>query len=165
MWSDLRTLFWLQFKLTRAIFRGRWMGDRLRALGLLARLVSFVFSLPVFVLMGAALAIGLILLPPRAAYELAMLVNVGVLFFWLLLPASYNSQTIERFEMSRLFAYPVRFRSIVVGSVLISLLTMTGLWTVASPRVDARYAAHFSSSASMPVMHLPASIVTPFVNI
>jgi hypothetical protein len=129
MWAELRTLFWLQFKLTRAIFRGQWMGDRLRALGLLARLVSFVFTLPFFVLMGAVLAIGLILLPPRAAYELAMLVNVGMLFFWLLLPASYNSQTIERFEMSRLFAYPMRFRSIVVGSILISLLTMTGLWT------------------------------------
>jgi hypothetical protein len=83
-----------------------------------------------FVVMGGALAAGLILLSPRAAYELAISVNVGLSFVWLLLPASYTSQTIERFEMSRLFAYPIRFRSIVVGSTLISLLTMTGLWTV-----------------------------------
>lgn len=130
MWHDIRTLFWLQFKLTRAMFRGRRVGDRLRMLGLVSRLLSLLFSLPLFVLMGAALAVGLILLSPRAAYELTMMVNVGAAFIWLLLPASYTSQTIERFEMSRLFAYPIPFRSIVIGSTLISLLTMTGLWTV-----------------------------------
>jgi hypothetical protein len=32
--------------------------------------------------------------------------------------------------MSRLFPYPISFRSIVVGSTLMALLTMTGLWTV-----------------------------------
>jgi hypothetical protein len=130
MWHEICTLFWLQFKLTRATFRGRRVGDRLRMLGLVSRLLSLLFSLPLFVLMGAALAVGLILLTPRAAYELAMTVNVGMLFVWLLLPASYTSRTIERFEMSRLFPYPIRFRSIVLGSTLISLLTMTGLWTV-----------------------------------
>jgi hypothetical protein len=129
MWADIRTLLWLQFKLTRAVFRGRQVGDRLRALGLVSRLFALLFTLPLFVLMGGALAVGLILLTPRAAYELAMVVNVGAGFIWLLLPASYSSQTIERFEMSRLFAYPIRFRSIVAGSTLISLLTMTGLWT------------------------------------
>jgi hypothetical protein len=129
MWGEIRTLLWLQYRLTRAVFRGRRLGDRLRMLGLISRLLSLLFSLPMFVLMGGALAAGLILLTPRAAYELAMSVNVGLLFIWLLLPASYTSQTIERFEMSRLFAYPIRFRSIVVGSTLISLLTMTGLWT------------------------------------
>jgi hypothetical protein len=129
MWHDIRTLFWLQFKLTRAAFRGRRVGDRLRMLGLISRFLSLLFSLPLFVLMGAALAVGLILLTPRGAFELAMIVNVGLAFIWLLLPASYNTQTIERFEMSRLFAYPIPFRSIVIGSTLISLLTMTGLWT------------------------------------
>jgi hypothetical protein len=56
-------------------------------------------------------------------------VNCGMFFIWLLLPASYTSQLVERFEMSRLFSYPMQFRSIVVGSTLISLATMTGAWT------------------------------------
>jgi hypothetical protein len=130
MWSELRTLFWLQWKLTRSMFRSRRLDDRLRVLKLLLRVLSFLFTFPMFVLMGAGLAVGLVLFSPRAAYELAMMVNTFLFFIWLLLPASYNSQLVERFEMSRLFPYPVRFRSIVVGSTLMSLLTMTGLWTV-----------------------------------
>jgi hypothetical protein len=72
----------------------------------------------------------LALLSPGAAYEVAMMVNGFVFLVWLVLPVSYNSQLVERFEMSRLFAHPIRFRSIVVGSTLMSMLTMTGLWTV-----------------------------------
>lgn len=130
MWPELRTLFWLQWKLTRAMFRSRRTGARLHALGLLLRIFSFLFTLPTFVLMGAGLAVGLILLPPRAAYEVVMAVNTLLFFMWLVLPASYSSQLVERFEMSRLFPHPIRFRSIVVGSTLMSMLTMTGLWTV-----------------------------------
>ena len=130
MWSDLKTLFWLQWKLTSSMFRSRRTGDRLRVLGLLFRVLSLVFSLPLVVSMGIGLAVGLILLPPRAAYEVAMIANTFLFFVWLVLPASYNSQLIERFEMSRLFPYPIRFRSIVVGSTLMALLTPTGLWTV-----------------------------------
>jgi hypothetical protein len=130
MWSELRTLFWLQWKLVRSMFHSRRTFDRLRALGLLLRVFQFLFTLPMFVLMGVGLAVGLILLPARAAYEVVMIVNTGLFFIWLLLPASYSSQMVERFEMSRLFPYPISFRSIVVGSTLISLLTMTGLWTV-----------------------------------
>jgi hypothetical protein len=130
MRSELNMLFWLQWKLTRSLFRSRRTTDRLRVLGWLSRALMLLFTVPVFVLMGAGLAVGLILLTPAAAYEVAMLANVGMFFLWLLLPASYNSQLIERFEMSRLFAYPVRFSSIVVGSTLMSLLTMTGLATL-----------------------------------
>ena len=130
MWSELRTLFWLQWKLTRSMFRSRRTSDRLRVLGLLFRVVSFLFTVPTFLLMGIGLAVGLILLSPRAAYEVVTLVNVFTFFIWLLLPASYSSQIVERFEMSRLFGYPISFRSIVVGSTLMSLLTMTGFWTV-----------------------------------
>jgi hypothetical protein len=129
MWAEIATLFWLQYKLTRSIFRSRRLSDRLYVWRLVGRFVSFLFSIPFFVLMGGALAVGLILLSPRAAYELAMVTNVGLFFIWLLLPASYSSQMVERFDLSRLFVYPVRFRSMVVGSTLISLLTMTGLWT------------------------------------
>lgn len=130
MWSELKTLFWLQWKLTRAMFRSRRVGDRLRVLGLVLRLFQFLFSFPMFVLMGIGLAVGLMLLTPRAAYEVVMLVNTGLFFIWLLLPSSYSSQMVERFEMSRLFPYPISFRGIVVGSTLMSMLTMNGLWTI-----------------------------------
>ncbi len=130
VWPELGTLFWLQWKLTRSMFRSRRVGDRLRVLGLLSRVLSLLFTFPMFVLMGVGLAVGLILLSPRAAYEVAMMTNTFLFFIWLLLPASYSSQVIERFEMSRLFPHPISFRCIVVGSTLMSLLTMTGLWTV-----------------------------------
>jgi hypothetical protein len=130
MWSELGTLFWLQWKLTRSMFRSRRAGARWRALTLLLRIVSFLFTIPTFVLMGTGLLVGLILFSPQAAYEATMLANTLMFFIWLVLPASYNSQLVERFEMSRLFPHPIRFRSIVVGSTLMSMLTMTGLWTV-----------------------------------
>jgi hypothetical protein len=130
MWNDLRTLFWLQWKLTTSMFRSRSLSDKLRILSLLARVIAMVFSLPFFFVMGIAVAVGLIILSPVAAYEAAMLINTFMFVIWLILPASYNSQLVERFEMSRLFPYPIEFRSVVVGSTLMSLLTMTGLWTV-----------------------------------
>jgi hypothetical protein len=130
MWTELKTLFWLQWKLTVSMFRSRRTSDRLHVVGVLLRLISVVFSLPLFAIMGVGLGVGLILLSPGAAYEAAMMVNVFLFFVWLLLPTSYNSQMIERFEMSRLFSQPISFRSIVVGSTLTALLTPTGLWTV-----------------------------------
>ena len=129
MWSELRTLFWLQWKLTSRIFRTRGTSDALRLLQVLSRALVLLITFPSFVVLGGGLAVGLILLSPSAAYELAMVVNVFLFGVWLLLPASYSSQIIERFDMSTLFPHPVRFRSIVVGSTLMSMLTMTGLWT------------------------------------
>jgi hypothetical protein len=130
MWTELKTLFWLQWKLTRAMFRSRRTSTQLHVVGLLLRVVSLVFTFPMFLLMGIALAVGLILLSPGAAFEVVMIVNTFMFLIWLILPASYNSQLVERFEMSRLFAHPISFRTIVVGSTLISLLTMTGFWTL-----------------------------------
>ncbi len=130
MWRDLRTLFWLQWLLTRSMFRTRRVEDKLQAVRLLSRIVMVVLLLPLFVLMGLGLAILLATLSSAAARELAMIVNVLLCAVWLLLPASYNSQLVERFEMSRLFAHPIRFPTIVLGTTLVSLLTMTGLWTV-----------------------------------
>jgi hypothetical protein len=97
---------------------------------LVFKIMGLAIMLPLFAGMGVALAVGMILMTPAAAYELAMLVNTAMFFVWLILPASYNSQMFERFEMSRLFTYPISRRGIVVGSTLISLLTATGLWTI-----------------------------------
>ncbi|NLF01082.1 MAG: hypothetical protein GX601_08915 [Anaerolineales bacterium] len=129
MRSDLQTLFWLQWKLTQAMFRSRRGDDRMRAVGLILRLLSISVTLPMAVIAGIGMIVGLVLLPAGAAYEVVVIVNTVLFLIWLVLPASYNSQVIERFEMSRLFAYPMRFRSIVVGSTLISLFTPTGIWT------------------------------------
>ena len=131
MWRDLKNLLWLQGRLTVAMFRTRRTSEQLHVAGVVLRIVGFLFAIPFFIAMGAGIAaISILLLSPQATYELLMLVNNGLFFVWLILPASYNSQIVERFEMSRLFAYPIRFRSIVVGSALISLLTMTGGWSV-----------------------------------
>lgn len=131
MWRDLKNLLWLQGRLTVSMFRMRRASERLRVAGVILQVVSFVFALPFFVGMGIGIAVlGILLFTPQANYEFLMLVNNGLFAIWLILPASYNSQVVERFEMSRLFAYPIRFRSIVVGSTLISLLTMTGVWSV-----------------------------------
>ncbi|MBN2391863.1 MAG: hypothetical protein JXR84_14140 [Anaerolineae bacterium] len=131
MWRDLKNLLWLQGRLTVAMFRTRRASEQLHVAGVVLRIVGFLFAIPFFIAMGAGIAaISILLLSPQATYELLMLVNNGLFFVWLILPASYSSQIVERFEMSRLFAYPVRFRSIVVGSTLISLLTMTGGWSV-----------------------------------
>jgi hypothetical protein len=131
MWRDLNNLLWLQGKLTVSMFRTRRASERLRVAGLVLQVVGFVVALPFFLGMGIGIAVlGILLFTPQANYEFLMLVNNGLFALWLILPASYNSQIVERFEMSRLFAYPIRFRSIVVGSTLISLLTMTGVWSV-----------------------------------
>jgi len=115
MWAELKTLLWLQYKLTASMFRSRRTRDMLRILQLLLQASKLLLSLPMFVLMGIALAVTLALLSPGAAYEVAMVVNSFVFFVWLVLPVSYNSQLVERFEMSQLFAHPIRFRSIVIS--------------------------------------------------
>ncbi len=130
MWTELKTLLWLQWKLTRAMFRSRRFSEKLRVLGLIFRLLSLLFTFPFFIAMGVGVAVGLILLSPRAAYEAVMIGNTGLFFIWLLLPASANSQMVERFEMARLFPHPISFRSIVAGSTAVSMLTMTGFWTM-----------------------------------
>lgn len=127
--SELKTLLWLQWKLTRAMFRSRRFADRAQLLRLLLTGLQLVFTLPLFILMGIGVAVGLALLSPGAAFELVVVGNTLLAFVWLLLPASYNSQMMERFEMSRLFIYPVSFRGLIAGSTLMSLLSPTGLWT------------------------------------
>ena len=130
MLTELKTLLWLQWKLTRSMFRSRRKSDAMRIVGLLLRILSLLFTLPMFVVMGIGVAVGLILLSPRAAYEAVVILNTGLFFIWLLMPSSASSQMIERFEMSRLFPHPISFRSIVVGSTLMAILTMTGMWTI-----------------------------------
>ena len=128
--AEIKTLFWLQWRLTRAMFRSRRFADRTQLLRLVLTLVQLVFTLPFFIAMGIGVAVGLAVISPGAALEMAMVGNTLLLFLWLLLPASQSSQIVERFEMSRLFIYPVSFRGLIAGSTLMSLLSMTGLWTV-----------------------------------
>ena len=130
MVADVKNLFWLQGRLVRSMFRSRRLHVWARMGRILLMLLMLVALLPLFMAMGAGLGYALTRLSPQAGFELLLIANTGLLFFWLLLPATYNSQLIERFEMSRLFVYPIRFRSLVVGSTLVSLLSFAGIWTV-----------------------------------
>ena len=84
MGSEIKTLFWLQWKLTIAMFRGRRLSARLRALQFLLLGLQLFFTFPMFLLMGIGLAVGLALLSPQAALEAAMLANTFLLLIWLL---------------------------------------------------------------------------------
>ncbi len=128
--QELRSLFWLQWTLTKAIFRSRRLADRAYILRLLLLVIQVVFAGPFFLALGVGTAILLASLSPAAAYEATLAINVFLMFAWLMLPTSYSSQIVERFEISRLFRYPVSFRAIVVGSAAISALSITGLWSL-----------------------------------
>ncbi len=128
--GELKTLFWLQGKLTLAMFRRKTAEGWMRIGQMLVVVLQLILTLPMALLMGLALAVGLAMLSPRAAFEVTMLVNAGMGLIWLLLPSSYSGQMVERFEMSRLFPHPISFRGIVVGSTLIATLSITGLWTI-----------------------------------
>mgnify|MGYP000859805999 CR=1 FL=1 len=130
LWGELKTLFWLQGKLTLAMFRQKSAEGWMRIGQMLLAVFQLVFTFPMALAMGAGLAVGLAMLSSRAAFELAMLVNAGMGLIWLLLPSSYSGQMVERFEMSRLFPYPISLRGIVIGSTLIATFSMTGLWTI-----------------------------------
>ncbi|HSJ58290.1 MAG TPA: hypothetical protein VLC95_13990 [Anaerolineae bacterium] len=130
MLADVKTILWLQWKLTLSMFRARRLALLARLGRLVLMLFLFVTTLPFFVGMGIFLGIVVANLSAEAAFELILIVNTAMLFFWLLMPASYSAQFMERFEMSRLFPHPVRLKSLVVGSTLVSLLTMAGLWSL-----------------------------------
>jgi hypothetical protein len=130
MLAEVRTLFWLQWKLTLSMFRSRRLHVWARLGQILIILLMLVVTLPMFVAMGGFLGWGITRLSPQGSFELVVIVNSAMLFFWLLLPASYSSQIVERFEMSRLFVHPVQFKSLVAGSTLISLVSLTGVWTI-----------------------------------
>ena len=129
MIAEIKTLFWLQWKLTIAMFRSRRAYIWARLGRILLMLLMLITTIPFFLGIAAALGYGLTRLSPQGAYELAILANCCMLFLWLLLPGTYSSEVIERFEMSRLFVHPISFRSLVTGSTLISLLSFAGVWT------------------------------------
>jgi hypothetical protein len=130
MLPDIKTLLWLQVRLVLSMFRSRRLHVWARLGRILLMLLLLAMSLPLFAGMGVALGWAVASLSPQAGMELLLIVNSGMLFFWLLLPASYNSQIMERFELTRLYIHPVRFGSLVAGSTIVTLLSFTGIWTL-----------------------------------
>lgn len=130
LFSELKTLFWLQARLTLSLFRSRRGSDWFWIFRLALTLIQGIFTFPLFIAMGVGVAVGLTYLSPRAAFEVVMIANTFMTLFWLMMPSMYSSQFIERFEMSRLFAHPISFGGIVVGSTLVAMANMTGLWTI-----------------------------------
>jgi hypothetical protein len=129
MLAELKTIFWLQWRLTRSMFRSRRAHLWARLGRILLMILLLGFTMPFFAVMGALLGITTATVTPQAAFELLILVNTGILFLWLLLPASYNSEIVERFEVARLFVHPISLRSLVTGSTLVSLFSFVGVWT------------------------------------
>ena len=130
MRAEIRTLLWLQWRLTLSLFRSR-RPDMLARLGRLLLGVFFVlFSLPAFAGAAAGLGFLLAMLSPSAALELVTLVNAGLLLLWLVLPASYDSNIVERLDLSRLLIHPVSHVGLVLGSSLTSLTDVFGVMTV-----------------------------------
>ncbi len=127
--SDLRTLFWLQWRLTVAMFRSRRSDNWARLGRVLLGVLVMILSLPFFTTVGVLLALAAARLSPRGAYELLIMVNSALLFFWLLMPATYNSEFIERFEMTRLFSQPIAINSLAAGSTIIGSLSFIGVWS------------------------------------
>ncbi|HSJ55076.1 MAG TPA: hypothetical protein VLC52_15145 [Anaerolineae bacterium] len=130
MLADVKTLLWLQGRLILSMFRSRRLHVWARLGRILLMLLLLAMSLPLFLGMGVFLGWAVARLSPLAGMELLLIVNSAVLFFWLLLPATYNAELVERFELSRLYVHPVRFPSLVAGSILVSLLSFTGIWTL-----------------------------------
>jgi hypothetical protein len=127
--AEIRTLLWLQWKLTISLFRSR-RADTLARLGrLLFGLLMLLLSIPSFALLGLGLGLLLANLSPAVTFEALTVINAGILFLWLLMPASYDTSLIERFELSRLFVHPVSYRGLVAGSTLISLFGLMGAST------------------------------------
>ena len=129
MRAEIKTLFWLQWRLFVAMFRTRRLHIWARLGRILLVLLMLFTTIPFFLGMAAALAYGMIRMSPAGAYEIAIIVNCGLFFLWLLLPSTYSTEFIERFEMTRLFVHPISFRSLVAGSTLISLVNLIGIWT------------------------------------
>jgi hypothetical protein len=92
MLPDIKTLLWLQVRLVLSMFRSRRLHVWARLGRILLMLLLLAMSLPLFAGMGVALGWAVASLSPQAGMELLLIVNSGMLFFWLLLPASYNSQ-------------------------------------------------------------------------
>jgi hypothetical protein len=129
-WAEIRTMLWLQWRLTVAIFRSRRGQHRMRALNLIVRALQFVFLIPLFIGMGVGLAVMLSLSSPEAAAGIAVLVSLALTFLWLIGPVMEESRAIERFEVLRLVSYPVSFGALVVGSTLASILSLPGLVSI-----------------------------------
>jgi len=127
MRDEVRTMLWLQWRLTTAIFRSRHGRHRLRALNLILRALQLVLVIPGFIGLGIGLGVALGALSAPAAAGLVVLVSGVLTFFWLLGPVIEESRVIERFEILRLVPYPVSFRGLVVGSTLASVLSLPGM--------------------------------------
>lgn len=129
--GETRTLLWLQWKLTASILRAR-RGSTVAQLGrLLLTLFVLVTIIPFAIFLVVGMAALLASLSLRGAIELTLIVNAVTIVIWLMLPASYNKELIERLEVTRLFIYPIRRRSLVLGTLLVTLLSPSGLLSAA----------------------------------
>lgn len=125
MTSDLRTLLWLQRRLLRNALRRGSAQDTGRLVGVA---VLGLLMLPVIVVFSAGMAVGLRFADADLTATIVAAVFSLLLLMWLLTPAS-SQQLTEPLDLPKLFAQPIGFRSMVVGSLLVNGASLAALAT------------------------------------
>ncbi len=125
MTSDLRTLLWLQRRLLRNALRRGSAQDTGRLVGVI---VLGLLLLPAIVAMSAGMAVGLRFADAELTATIVAAVFSFIMLMWLVTPASSQQMT-EPLDLPKLFAQPIGFRSLVVGSLLINGASLAALAT------------------------------------
>ncbi len=127
MRAEIRTLLWLQWRLQISILRSRRADVWARLGRLLLALLMLIGIVPGFGLVAVGLGYALTRVSPAAGVELLLITNTLLALLWLLLPALYSSDLVERFDLGRIFAHPVSMGGLVTGSTLVSFFSPLGL--------------------------------------
>lgn len=120
IWTEIKNLVWLQWRLTVSSFRSGQKQDVLRILGyaLLALLL-----IPGLIIFNALLIWVYRSLAPWPASEVVTIIMSFIILMWLLTPAS-NTQLVEPFSMPKLFSFPISLNGLVLGSLVVNLFSV-----------------------------------------
>lgn len=124
--SELKTLLWLQRRLTISSFRSGQKQDVLRILGYVLLGLMLV---PAVIIFNAVLVWIYRSLDAGPAAEVATIMMSFIVMSWLLTPAS-NTQMVEPFSIPKLFAYPISLNGLVLGSLVVNIFSVGFLVTL-----------------------------------
>lgn len=122
MWREIQILFWLQWKLTLAMFRSPHLSQRWRAFFIIWDFFRF-FSAPARLTFEFALMYLIFSsLTPLAALEAAFFLN-GFYFIGSFISTSGRTKLVGEIDIRPLLIYPISFRGLAIGKVFASLFT------------------------------------------
>ena len=120
IWTEIKNLVWLQWRLTVSSFRSGQKQDVLRILGYALLILLLVPGLIIF---NALLIWIYRSLAPGPASEVVTVIMSFIIMMWLLTPAS-NTQLVEPFSMPKLFSFPISLNGLVLGSLVVNLFSV-----------------------------------------